>query len=111
MAATDPAIAPLRIFHVFRAPVGGLFRHVTDLATEQARRGHQVGIICDAATGGSYEADILRTLTARMPLGLVRIPMRRHASLQDVSAVRHVLKHLGTLAPNVVHGHEPIRRP
>jgi glycosyltransferase involved in cell wall biosynthesis len=101
MAATTA----LRIFHVFRAPVGGLFRHVTDLATEQARQGHQVGIICDAATGGTYEADILRALEARMPLGLVRVPMRRHASLQDISTVRRVLRHLGTLAPNVVHGH------
>jgi glycosyltransferase involved in cell wall biosynthesis len=98
-------IAPLRILHVFRAPVGGLFRHVTDLATEQARQGHQVGIVCDAATGGAYEADILRTLEARMPLGLVRIPMQRHVSIGDLSATRQVLAHLGTVALDVVHGH------
>lgn len=97
--------APLRILHVFRAPVGGLFRHVTDLATEQVRQGHQVGVICDAATGGDYEAGILRTLAASMPLGLVRIPMERHASIRDLAAAREALAHLGAVALDVVHGH------
>ena len=35
---------------VLRAPVGGLFRHVCDLAAEQARRGHAVGVVCDAGS-------------------------------------------------------------
>ncbi|HWM46668.1 MAG TPA: glycosyltransferase family 4 protein [Xanthobacteraceae bacterium] len=100
-----PPASALRIFHLFRAPVGGLFRHVTDLATEQVRQGHQVGIICDAATGGAFEAQILRELEARMPLGLVRIPMRRHASVQDLASTRSVLARLGALAPDVIHGH------
>ncbi|TXM88325.1 glycosyltransferase family 4 protein, partial [Methylobacterium sp. WL116] len=43
---------PRRILHVFRAPVGGLFRHVVDLARLQAAAGHRVGIVCDATTGG-----------------------------------------------------------
>ncbi|TXM81965.1 glycosyltransferase family 1 protein, partial [Methylobacterium sp. WL122] len=34
---------PRRILHVFRAPVGGLFRHVVDLARLQAATGHRVG--------------------------------------------------------------------
>ena len=40
--------APLNILHVLRAPVGGLFRHVCDLARGQAARGHQVGVVADA---------------------------------------------------------------
>lgn len=35
----------LNILHVFRAPVGGLFRHVLDLTHEQIARGHRVGIV------------------------------------------------------------------
>ena len=31
-----------------RAPVGGLFRHVRDLARGQAAAGHDVGVVCDA---------------------------------------------------------------
>jgi len=38
----------MRILHCLRAPVGGLFRHVLDLAEEQAKRGHDVGIIADS---------------------------------------------------------------
>ena len=44
---------PLKILHVLRSPVGGLFRHVVDLARGQAARGHQVGIVADSATGGA----------------------------------------------------------
>ncbi len=35
----------LRILHVFRAPLGGLFRHVIDLTRAQIMRGHDVGIL------------------------------------------------------------------
>ena len=42
----------MKILHVFRTPVGGLFRHVRDLARGQAALGHEVGIICDSTTGG-----------------------------------------------------------
>ncbi len=45
-------MTPLNILHVFRAPVGGLFRHVRDLAQAQAERGHRVGLIADSNTGG-----------------------------------------------------------
>ncbi len=38
----------MRILHCLRAPVGGLFRHVLDLAEEQAKRGHDVGILADS---------------------------------------------------------------
>src|SRR5262245_61233714 len=52
----------LRILHVLRAPVGGLFRHVCDLAEEQTKMGHQVGVICDAGTGGEQAEAALERL-------------------------------------------------
>ena len=48
---SNPA-RPLNIVHVFRAPLGGLFRHVVDLTKGQHARGHHVGIVCDTLTGG-----------------------------------------------------------
>jgi len=45
-------VRPLRILHVLRAPVGGLFRHVLDLARLQAEHGHEVGIVADSESGG-----------------------------------------------------------
>jgi hypothetical protein len=46
---TDDAPQSLNILHVMRAPVGGLFRHVIDLARGQAARGHRVGLIADSS--------------------------------------------------------------
>ena len=39
---------PLRILHAVRTPVGGIFRHILDLANGQVDRGHQVGLIVTA---------------------------------------------------------------
>ena len=36
----------LRIAQIFRAPMGGLFRHVRDLTTELDNRGHEIALIC-----------------------------------------------------------------
>jgi hypothetical protein len=50
-----PEVVPagsLNILHVLRAPVGGLFRHVVDLARGQAACGHRIGLVADASTGG-----------------------------------------------------------
>jgi glycosyltransferase involved in cell wall biosynthesis len=101
----DTAAKPLRIIHVFRAPVGGLFRHVNDLATVQVRNGHQVGIVCDSLSGGAYEDRILTELAARLPLGLIRMPMRRQISPTDLVATSRMVSHIVGLAPDVIHGH------
>src|SRR5215468_4952848 len=50
---TAAARTGLNILHVLRAPVGGLFRHVVDLARGQSVRGHRVGLVADSMTGGS----------------------------------------------------------
>src|SRR5262245_9884517 len=95
---------PLKILHVLRAPVGGLFRHVTDLVRGQNARGHRVGLI--ASTGGGARAeDTLARLTEHLALGLTRIAMPRHLGAGDVSAVRQVAQCIAAADPDVVHGH------
>lgn len=98
-------MAPLRILHILRAPVGGLFRHVCDLALEQTARGHAVGVIADKTTGGDYAERALAALGQKLKLGVSRIPMSRHAGLSDVAAVRYVATHAKQLNVSVVHGH------
>ncbi len=58
----------LNILHVFRSPVGGLFRHVVDLSREQAARAaaREVGLIADSHTGGE-RAESDRPLPALKP--------------------------------------------
>ena len=96
---------PLRILHVLRAPVGGLFRHVCDLALEQSARGHAVGVIADRTTGGDKAEGALSALSSKISLGVSRIPMSRHAGLSDIAAVRYVETHARQLKASVVHGH------
>lgn len=96
---------PLKVLHVFRSPVGGLFRHVVDLVRGQSVRGHRVGVVADSITGGTNAEKVFRDLNDNLALGLTRIPMGRHIGPGDVMAVRHVAARIAELAPDVVHGH------
>lgn len=94
-----------RILHVFRAPVGGLFRHVMDLARLQAASGHAVGIVCDSTTGGERAERALAELMPCLELGLIRIPMRRNPHVSDWSCLRAVGQRAATVGAEVLHGH------
>lgn len=99
----DPA--PLRILHILRTPVGGLFRHVVDLSREQATRGHAVGIVADSSTGGQSAADTLAELKPELNLGLSRVPMSRQIGPSDRNVVRHVAARAHETKADILHGH------
>jgi len=99
------ASRPLKILHVLRSPVGGLFRHVVDLARGQAARGHQVGVVADASTGGERAAAAFATLSPHLALGLTRVPMSRDIGMSDVAAQRHVATRARDTRTDVLHGH------
>jgi glycosyltransferase involved in cell wall biosynthesis len=96
---------PFRILHVFRAPVGGLFRHVVDVARAQIERGLDVGIFCDASTGGERADQILSELRPKLTLGVTRMPMRRNPHLRDLAALLALREAYKALKPNVLHAH------
>ena len=96
---------PLRILHCMRAPVGGLFRHVLDLAREQAARGHAVGILADDTTGDRLTEMRLDSLRPVLSLGISRTAMSRHPSPRDLRAVRFTADLATRLGVDVLHGH------
>jgi glycosyltransferase involved in cell wall biosynthesis len=98
-------VRPLTILHVLRSPVGGLFRHVIDLARAQAARGHRVGIVADSTTGGARADEAFASLSGKLALGLTRVPMSRHIGMSDVSAQRHVAQRARETQADVLHGH------
>lgn len=104
-APAPPGLKILQILHVLRAPVGGLFRHVLDVAQGQAERGHRVGLIVDSLTGGPRAAALLAPLAPRLALGVERVAMPRQLSIGDVAAWRFVARRIGSLRPDVLHGH------
>jgi len=95
----------LHILHVLRAPVGGLFRHVVDLARGQAARGHKVGLIADNTTGGRRADDMLAEISASLTLGISRYPFPRHLGPGDFGGMRHVAQRVAETKAQVVHGH------
>lgn len=102
---TDSLARPLKILHVFRAPLGGLFRHVLDVARGQVERGHDVGIFCDSSTGGARADAVFRELGRQLTLGVTRVPMSRYPSITDLKAQLSEISLRRRLAPDVVHCH------
>jgi glycosyltransferase involved in cell wall biosynthesis len=96
---------PLRILHATRAPVGGIFRHILDLANGQADRGHHVGIIADSLTGGERAEAALAEIAPRLKLGVHRIAIHREPFPTDVVVWAQFRRLIRKLNPEVLHGH------
>jgi glycosyltransferase involved in cell wall biosynthesis len=96
---------PLRILHCFRSPIGGIFRHVRDLAIEQSRAGHHVGILCDSSTGGAHEDRLFEAILPYLELGLSRMPIDRSITPRDIPSFWRSYKQIRELRPDILHGH------
>jgi glycosyltransferase involved in cell wall biosynthesis len=96
---------PLRILHATRAPVGGIFRHILDLANGQADRGHHVGIIADSLTGGERAEKALAEIAPRLKLGVYRLPIHREPLPTDLLVWARFQRLIGQVKPDVLHGH------
>jgi glycosyltransferase involved in cell wall biosynthesis len=96
---------PLDILHVFRAPVGGLYRHVLDLSRGQIERGHRVGFIADSTTGGERALQSLAEIEKDLAHGVMRMPVDRYLKLSDMTGVRLVSQRVAETGAQVIHGH------
>ncbi|SHL72426.1 glycosyltransferase family 4 protein [Roseibium suaedae] len=96
---------PLRILHCVRSPIGGIFRHIMDLAASQAAAGHDVGLICDSSTGSAFDNALVDQISKHLSLGVARFPMQRQLTIQDLKATRNLYRHIRDLKPDVLHGH------
>jgi glycosyltransferase involved in cell wall biosynthesis len=96
---------PLRILHTVRTPVGGIFRHILDLANGQVDRGHHVGLIADSLTGGERAEAALAEIAPRLELGVHRLAVRREPHPADVLVWARFMRLIRRLKPDVLHGH------
>ena len=96
---------PLRILHVVRAPVGGIFRHILDVANGQIAHGHHVGIVADSITGGERADIALKEIEPRLKLGVQRVAIGREPRFSDFSVWLQIVRLIWKLKPDVVHGH------
>jgi len=96
---------PLRILHVLRAPVGGLFRHVRDLSLAQVEHGHEVGVLVDGLSCDGLTDERLAVLEDGLPLGVHRIDMPRSPGASDLPAILETRRLARELEVSVLHGH------
>lgn len=96
---------PLRILQILRAPVGGLFRHVSDLTEGLAARGHQIAIVVDSLSADALTTSRLDALRPLATLGVHSMPMPRALGLGDISTPLRVRKLAMKLGIDVLHGH------
>jgi len=101
----DVSTKPLRILHAVRAPVGGIIRHILDLANGQATLGHEVGILADSLTGGERADAAFREIAPRMKLGIHRLPIHRQPHPSDLLVWARFNQLVARLKPDVLHGH------
>lgn len=95
----------LRILHCLRAPVGGLFRHVVDLASEQASLGHEIGIIFDSRTMAPAAQPGIDLLSRLCSLGVHAVSMPRLPGPGDLMAYRQVRRLAAAQEVQILHGH------
>jgi glycosyltransferase involved in cell wall biosynthesis len=96
---------PRRIVHCFRAPLGGVMRHVGDLVTAQHGMGLDVGLITASNLGGTGADKLLRSLEPKCTLGIHRLPMDRLPTPRDFITYRAIRKICRALRPDILHGH------
>jgi len=94
-----------RILHIFRAPIGGLFRHVLDLAREQAVRGHAVGLFFDSTSENARTTQLLAEVAPTLSLGITRVPMSRKPAPGDLLVMRSLAAWQRKHGAEVFHGH------
>lgn len=95
----------LKVLHCLRAPVGGLFRHVCDLARAQCEAGYEVGVVCSDEPNDATTLDKLSRLETFCTLGVKRVPLGRFPGVSDIRALRATKSIVQDLQPDIVHGH------
>ena len=98
-------MSALRVLLVFRAPLGGLFRQVIDLARYLIADGHSVGIVADTIADNPRAEATFAELKDQCALGIHRLPMHRNPHWTDIGNIRRIRAIAKETQAHVLHGH------
>ena len=101
-----PDHSSLRVLHILRYPMGGLFRHVCDLIEGQQEEGVMTGVICaQPPAGNSVSQAMLQRLECHCGLGLHIVPMGRLPGIADFRVISQISDIVRRVQPDILHGH------
>ncbi|MGV1013353.1 MAG: glycosyltransferase family 4 protein [Methyloceanibacter sp.] len=95
----------LRILHCLHAPLGGVLRHVHDLAQGQAELGAEIGVVCGAQGDDADTGAALTRLSYPCSLGIARMKMPSRVGLAGWLTASKIAKLAAKLNIDVLHGH------
>ena len=102
----EPDHASLRVLHILRHPMGGLFRHVCDLIEGQQDAGVMTGVVCaEPPAGNSVSRAMLQRLECHCGLGLHVVPMGRLPGIGDIRVLEQIGEVVRHVQPDILHGH------
>lgn len=93
----------MKILLVFRAPVGGLFKHVFDLSEALFTSGHEIAVVFDSSS--DVDSDKLDLLHRFCSEGVFRTPISRNPSLLDFVPLFKIYCWSRGKNFQVIHGH------
>jgi glycosyltransferase involved in cell wall biosynthesis len=94
----------MRVMHILRSPIGGLFRHVRDLTEAQVAAGATLGIVVSDELGGGSLA-VMEQLRPILKLGLHKLPIHRLPHPSDLKAISTVRGLIREHKVEIAHGH------
>ena len=95
----------MKILHILRAPIGGLFRHVRDLAQQQTQNGHQVALITATPADNDYVKQLFSDIEPHFSLGIHQLNISRMPGLSDYKNVQDIKKVITADDIDIIHGH------
>ena len=95
---------PLRILHILEATTGGTGRHLVELVSHLDRERFIPSVLCSTRRDRRF-IDEIRNLREQ-GITVTEVDMKRRiAPLSDFMALLHILKHIRSTRPDIVHTH------
>lgn len=95
----------MKILHILRAPIGGLFRHVRDLAEQQVNDGHQVGFVTAIPPDTDYVKQLFADIEPKLSLGIQKLNISRLPSFSDYQNIQNIKDIVINNDIDIIHGH------
>jgi glycosyltransferase involved in cell wall biosynthesis len=94
-----------RVVICFRAPTGGLFRHVRDLVRFISQNRVKVGMVFDSGYIDESLESHINAIKSHCSLGIMRVPIPRGPGFWDIPSLIALIRFCRDCGAQLIHGH------